>query len=352
MISRKTLGILAVILIVLGLLATLTGKSRYSTDSSGGFVTILEGIDPSSVQSIRAWLGSAPDSAVDLARSGDGWVVASRWDWKAKDDLVKRLLDDLSGLKGEKRASTGELLADFQADDENGLHLVGSGTGGTELFHLVVGKSAPRGGTFVRREGSDDIYITQAALRSSFGVWGDEPKPPDAKRWIELRVYQGDRMDVDRVDVRDGSRDLVLEKEFAMVEPAPPAPAEGDSAAAAEPAPSAEPVPDRSDWTWKPDQAGEFDKNKVDGILGTLCSLYAFDVADPDSVESYGLVDPSRSVEIDLQDGSKVDVYFGKATEDGKKVYFRVGKDGKPALIYSSTVDRIFAKREDLKPQA
>ena len=97
MISRKTLGILAGILVVLGLLSTLTGRSRYSTAEGGGFVPILENIDPASVQTITAWLGSKPDESVELSRAGDGWSVTSRWGWTAKEDLVQRLVHGVTG---------------------------------------------------------------------------------------------------------------------------------------------------------------------------------------------------------------------------------------------------------------
>jgi hypothetical protein len=359
MMTRKTLWGLFGALVVVGLLSMMTGRARYSTAEGGGFQDILPGFDAGEVQTVKAWLGSLPDEPVELRRQGEGWVVASRWDWTAKEDLVKRLLDDLEGLRGEKRAASAEVLADFQADDSLGLHLVASGAGGGELFHLVVGKSSVRGGGFLRRAGSDEVYLTQAPLRSSFGVFGDEPKAPDAKRWIELRVHQADRQDVDRVVIHGAGGDIVLEKEFELVEAAPEptaaadsTEAEADSAqaeAAAGPAPL---VPDRTEWTWRPDRAGEFDKGKADGILGSLCSLYAFDVADPESLAAYGLDSPSRSVEVFFEDGDPLTVEFGNDSEDEKRTYFRIAPDGKPAEIYKSTVDRIFPTREDLKPKA
>jgi hypothetical protein len=356
MISRKVLLVLAGVLVALGLISALTGRSRYATAEHGGFVELLdESFDAAQVQRIRAWLGSLPDEPVVLERSGEGWVVASRWGWTAKEDLVKRLLDDFQALRGEKRASSADVLADFEADDEKGLHVVAEAGGGSELFHLVVGKTSVRGGGFVRLMGSNDVYLTQTALRSSFGVWGEEPKAPDPKRWIELRVYQADRLDVDRITIRDGAKETVLEKEFALAAAAPP-PAPADTTAPADtagaPPPSAPPGPDRSDWTWKRDASGEFDKNKADGILSTLCSLYAFDVAAPESTAAYGLDAPKRSAEIALQSGETVTVWFGADTEDAKKTWFRVGPDGRPAVIYKSTVDRIFQKRQDLKPEA
>ena len=96
---------------------------------------------------------------------------------------------------------------------------------------------------------------------------------------------------------------------------------------------------------------GDFDKNKADGILGTLCNLYASDVVAPsDDKDPFGLESPTRSVDLSYHDGHTVHIAFGNTAEDGKKMYVRVGKDGLPALIYKSTVDRLFPARSELKP--
>lgn len=340
MMSRKSLTLLAIALVVLGVLSWVTTKRRYATVEGGGFEQLMDKpIDGAAVHTIRAWLGSEPDSTVELDRAGDGWIVASSYGWPAKADLVNTLLDDLSNLKGELRSSSADVLADYQIDDDNGVHVIGQGTGGTELFHLVVGKTALRGGSFVRREGSNDVFLSGASLRSSFGVWGDEPKPPQPKRWLELRVHKAERQDIDRIVLHDGGEDIALEKGF---ETAPPA--EDDSSGVS--------MPDRSQWTWKADKQGEFDKSKADGILGTLCNLYASDVVPPSEEDDpFGLKNPKRSLDITFQDGHTVHIAFGNNAEEDKKTYVVVGEDGLPALIYKSTVDRLFPSRSELKPQ-
>lgn len=343
MMNRKLLVGLVVALAVLAGLSWFTKRERYSTTEGGGFEELLEKpVDAGQVATIRAWLGSAPDSTVELTRAGDGWVVSSAYGWPAKPDLVTRLLEDLSGLKGERRSSSADVLADYQIDDGNGVHVVGLGTGGTELFHIVVGKTASRGGSFVRKNGSDDVLLTGASLRSSFGVWGDEPKPPEAKRWLELRVHQAERQEIDRITLHGGDGTIELVKEFAAA--APDTAAEGDSAA---------PAVDRTQWTWKDGSGNEVDKGKADGILGTICNLYASDAvspADPDDV--YGLAQPKRSVEVSFHDGRTETLYFGNNGPEDKKTYAKVGEDGLPALIYKATVDRLFPERSTLKPAA
>ena len=348
MMNRRFLIILAGALVVLVGLSLLTSKARYSTTRGGGFESVLESKpDTGQIQSIKAWIGEKPDSSVVLERSGDGWTIPSRYGWKAKNDLVQQLLDELAGMKGEIRSSKAEVLPDYQIDDQNGLHVVAASTGGAELFHIVAGKSAAQGGSFVRRQGSNDVFMTTSSLRSTFGVWGDTPRPPDAKRWINLEVHKAERNDVDRIVLHSKGEEIVLQKELATPVPPPPpadqAPAPPDSAA---PAPSV----DRSNWTWKKDARGEIDKGKADSVLGTLCSLYAAEVADPAKLEEYGFGPGARVAEITFADGRTTRIEFGKEIEDGKKVVFRVD-GGMPAEIYKGSVDRIFQSRKELSPQ-
>lgn len=356
MISRRTHTILAGALIVLVGLSFVTSKKRYSTVKGGGFSTLLDAkVDSTQIQTIKAWIGEKPDSAVVLERAGEGWQVSSSWGWNAKGDLVKQLLTDLSGMRGELRSSDPKVLSDYQIDDEKGLHVVAASSGGAELFHLIAGKAATQGGSFVRRQGSNEVYLTRSSLRSSFGVWGDTPRVPEAKRWINLEIHKAEREDVDKIVLTSGGQTLVFEKEFAMTV-APPVPAPVDTAAGAADSaaapPATPPVPtiDRANWTWKKDAKGEFDKNKVDSILGTLCSLYASEVADPSTVDQYGFGADAKVAELVMKDGTTARIEFGKDTPDGKKVYFRSG-EGLPAEIYKTTVDRVFQARKELSPQ-
>ncbi len=350
MITRRTLVILGGALVVLAGISWLTSKKRYSTVEGGGFASVLSAkVDSTQVQSIKAWLGGKPDSAVVLERAGDGWQVASRWGWTAKTDLVKQLLRDLSDLTGEVRSSDPKVLADYEIDDEKGLHVVAAGSGGSEIFHLVGGKTAAAGGAFVRREGSNAVFVTRSSLRSSFGVWGEPPRVPDPKRWLDLEIQRVERNDVDRVILTAGGVSTVFEKEFAMTVPPPVEPAAGDTANAPSPEPAV-PAIDRTNWTWKKDARGELDKNKVDGILGTLCSLYAAEISDPASLDQYGFGEGAKVAELVLQDGTTKRVEFGSDTADEKRVYFRAA-GGLPAEIYKSTVDRIFLARKELTPE-
>ncbi|MDP6461992.1 MAG: DUF4340 domain-containing protein [Gemmatimonadota bacterium] len=328
---NRTLWVLVGLFLVLVVLSQLTGKRRNATTEGGGIVPLITGLDTAEIGSIRAWLGSSPDSVLEVRRSGDGWEVSSRWNWPAKQTQVDQFMNSLNDLRGEIRSSTEDILADYDLDEESGLHVVAMGLGGTERFHVIAGKTASRGGSFTRLADSPAVYLVRASLRSTFGIWGDSPEAPDAKRWVDLSIHKADRNEVDQV-VLQGDDRIVLTKVL-------PAPAGPDS------------VVDRSSWTWKADAHGGFDKAAADGIVGSLCSLYAQNVADPAGIDRYGLGEGSRIATLTMADGTTREIRFGAETEDGQSCYMRVGPDGNPATLHKGTADRLFPDRESLTPK-
>jgi hypothetical protein len=328
---KRTLVILAIVFVGLLVLSQLTSRRRLATTEGGGFVEIIPtGIDTGEIESLRGWLGSAPDTLVELKRAGDGWVVASLYDWPVQENRVTQLLDDVAGLSGELRSSTEAVLPDYQIDDESGFHLIGGRAGGSEVFHIVIGKNSPRGGSFIRNAGSNDVYAASASFRSNFGLYGDDPGPPEGGRWADKQVLNVERNDVDKVVLTTPDDTIVLEKAFETPEE------EGA-------------LPDRTQWTWIDDDRGEFDKAKADRVLNAICRLYAADIVDPAGIDTLGLGDTARVGEITLSNGTVERVRFGAQNEASQQVYF-VKDGGMPATIHTSTVDRIFVARADLSP--
>jgi hypothetical protein len=341
---QKRLGLMAIVLVALIGLAKVTGDKRLETSKGGGFATLIDpSIDLGTVDVLRGWMGSKPDSAVELKRSGEKWLVGTAWDWPAKETQVKGLLDELAGLNGEQRPSNDEVLADFQLDDEKGFHLVGAKSGGSEVFHLVVGKNA-RGGDFVRKSGSKDVYLTTKAIRSKFGLWGDDPKPPQGRRWVELNLFKVERGDIDKVVLRGETGELTLERVFA---PMPP-PAAPDSSIDM----GGTPPVDRANYTYRADAKGEIDKAKGDQVVGAVASLYAAEILDPSrSAADLGLAPPKRVAEVTMKDGTTTRILFGNPATDENRFYFQL-EGGKPAEINKAAVERIFPDRKSLSPGA
>lgn len=339
--NLKTLiGVLAVLFVVMFLAQMLTDR-RGPTVEQGGFETLVDAsVEADAIDVVRGWLAASPDTTIELRRTPDGWVAASAHDWPVREDRVTTLLGMLEGLSGEKRSSSADVLADYQLDDETGFHLVAGSDGGTELLHLVVGKNA-RGGDFVRRDGSNDVYLTAAGIRSSFGLWGETPTISQ-RQWIDTEVLKVDAKEIDAVTIDGDGVELALTRQF---EELPPSSADDEEGADL----GGEPGLDRNAYTYAPDGAGEIDKAKADRLVRSAASLYAYDVADPDSIDAYGLGGDAALVTIRMSDGTEHHLRFGEITADDRR-YFMI-EGGKPALIHKGTPERLFVERSTLSPE-
>lgn len=327
-------GALAVLIAI----SQFTTSKRLETAEDGGFADVLgKSVDTGTIHDIKAWVGFAPDTVVHLSRKGDGWIVASAWDWPADQNKVDQLLNGISDLKGERRSADTSVLEDYAIDEENGLHLTGLTSGGGEVFHLVVGKNSRSGGNFVRRAGSDVVYTTRESMRSNFGLWSEEPKTPESKGWLDLELFRTDRLGIDKVSLTTEGKSLVLTKTF---EEQPP-----DSNGVV-------PPPNRNVWAWEASDGDDVYKPKADNVVGALAAIRAAEAVDPTQIEAYGLGEGARIAEITLEDGTVHTFRFGDVSdEDESRVYVMV-EEGRPALIYKSIVDRIFVSRSDLRPPA
>lgn len=266
-----------------------------------------------------------------LQRSGADWRVESRYGHPAANDKVEGLLGELTGLLGEYRSDDEAVLVDYSLNEGSALHLRAYDLAGVELGHLLLGgRRTGAAGFFARRDGEQKAYAARGGLLGSLGVWGEE-REPKAKTFLDLKAFEVDRQQVDRIHVMNEADRLELVKAFA---PPPP-----DTLAV-----------DRGDYEWR---AGDtaLDKAKVDGVLGALASVWARDLLDP--AADYGFNEASRRAELHLADGSSAVLEFGATVNEPEAgVAMRVYGDKAVYLVYDRLPERIFKSREELVPDA
>ena len=125
-------------------------------------------------------------------------------------------------------------------------------------------------GSICRVPGSSAVYLSEKGVLGNLGIYGP-PAAPTSKYFLDLQAVKVDRLDVDRIVLVDGDTTVDLVKEFAA-EPVPEGSPEGT-----------EPGVDRMTWEWKLGNGKDaaLAKTKVDGLLGSVVSIRAGDVADP-----------------------------------------------------------------------
>jgi hypothetical protein len=346
MLNRRNLLILTGILVVLIVISVAQRRTPTERNSE-----VLVAGEYARSDLGRLTIGYGQDAeAVVLENGPEGWFLPTAWNARASDQRLDALLQSLSELRGEFRSDSPEVVPDYGFSDSTTVTLRGYDPGGGELFALEVGGKPEGGrGNFVKRPGSDEVFLTGANLLSNLGLWSG-PDRPTSRHFLELQAFRGEREAVDRL-VLGGAEELTLIKEFETIVP--------DSAVAD--STGAEPTVDRSQWEWRlegPDgeKLGMAVKTRADGVLGAAVNVRAQDVVDPHhSLEGYGLGDGARTVTIVLADGSERRLAFGDQREaegDQPGGYYMVDLDAPDTVwvVGEYAANNIFKSREDLLP--
>src|SRR5258705_5230551 len=168
-------------LIALGVLGILGGAailanlntttSTVQKDLTNGFAA-FRSADLATVNRIAIKKAKEKDKgSVELRRKGDGWTIASAWDYPADKKKVQELLDELKKVRtgtisGSQRSSHQQ----FKVDDEKGIQVYLFDSKDQKLGRVVIGGDAPTrtlsSGTFVRFEDEDQVWEVEASLRN------------------------------------------------------------------------------------------------------------------------------------------------------------------------------------------
>jgi hypothetical protein len=282
---------------------------------------------------------AAVATTVVLERDGKGFVVSSSADAKKQKHPVdeaqlKPLLDAIGELQaGDVVANKAEKLKDFEIDDAHGTHVVISTSKG-KAIDLLFGRAAKGGGTTVREQGKNDVFVAKGRLGALV--------KKDASQWRKKSIVDKKADDFTTVTVvqPDGQK-IVLDAE-TKEEPAPPA-EEGKEA----PAPKV-----TTTWTLTEPAtlpAGfRLDDNSLGRVASSLATLRAADFADDVDDATAGFVAPHTVITAKGKDGKDVVLHLG-AKDDKKRVYARVDGDPQVYLVAEYAVKNVDKGLDDLR---
>ncbi|MBU9888286.1 MAG: DUF4340 domain-containing protein [Candidatus Omnitrophica bacterium] len=148
--------------------------------------------EPAKVEGIYLERRGKSVPPVSLVRKDVGWTVASRWDVLADESRVVRFLEKLRDLRGELRATGDRFYGDFGIGDAEAFTAQLTGKDGAALLDLRIGtKRAGREGYFLRRAGTDTIYLTETDLGELLGIFTDlSEAAPSADPWVDLSLFE------------------------------------------------------------------------------------------------------------------------------------------------------------------
>ncbi|MGQ0506688.1 MAG: DUF4340 domain-containing protein [Myxococcaceae bacterium] len=263
-------------LVVVGVFAALliaVFATRGSQVSVGVKKLALPKLDKSKVTQLSV---SGPKNAV-LKKEGDAWKVDGH---AAETSQVEAAIDAINELKdAEFLSDRADKQAGYELDDAKGLKLAVE-EGGAKKVDVVLGKASQNGGFYLRKAGSDDVFVYRGRL--------DYTVRKNADEWRKKQILSLKAEDIQR---------LILK-----------------SKSGAETKVAAGDAPNK--WTLEAPAAPanfRFDPSAPQQIAAQLSSLTAqgflegADAAD----DKTGLGGPHDSVEAELKDGKKVGVHLG-----------------------------------------
>jgi hypothetical protein len=282
-----------------------------------------------------------PAKNVVLEKDGAGFVVydAAKADKKfaVDDTLVKPLLDAIGEFStGDLVANKADKLAGFEIDDAKGLHVAITTTKGKQL-DLLFGRAAKGGGTTVRAQGSDDVFVAKGRLgalaRKEVSAWRK-------KTIVERKADDFTGLAIARAD---GSK-LALVGETK----------EEDVTLPDQTSDAGTTTTKRKTTTWKLSEPASLpagfrlDDGAVSRLPAALATLRAVDFADDVTDDGAGFAAAHTTITAKGADGKDVVVHVGKKDDKGR-VYLKVDGDKQVYVVADYTAKNLDKGLDDLR---
>jgi hypothetical protein len=194
-------GVLAALIVVAYLVMQRPGESS-SPESSG---TTLVEYDSSAVDKIEI---RSPSVTAVIEREGGVWMVTAPLHYRADDATVASTLS--SGKRMEIKglvSSNPQKRSVFQVDSSG--TLVRIFEHGAEKTVFWIGKPSPSyTETYVRREGSNDVYLASGLFSSNFSRRTNE--------WRDKTIFKTDQDAIPAVTLRFGDTTVALTRQDSV----------------------------------------------------------------------------------------------------------------------------------------
>jgi hypothetical protein len=272
--NKILLGVLAVQVVLAVLVLVRKDASAPLKDQP-----LLSGFDAATVTRIQVF-ASGKAKPLELAKRGDGWVIASHHDYPAEISKVTDALAPVAKLAAAEPVATSATrhkqlrVADGEYDRKV---IVTAGGQDTTLY---IGGSAGLRRTAVRLGSDENVWGVTGLSASTFGA--------EARDWVARNYYEIPRDQITKLEIERAGMKLELER----------APAgDADDAAAAPPDPGWKLTIDGKPVTLAADE--QLDSFEIDTVISNVALIDA-QPADPNRDASK----PAATVTVHRKDGA------------------------------------------------
>jgi len=255
-------------------------------------------------------------AAVTLTRAAGIWYVAQDENaYKADASAVNQIVTSIADIQvGNAISDNPSNQIKFQVDTLTG-STVELYSGDRLLAGLVIGKmSSDFGHTYVRRTGSENVYLARGMLTHLF------TRTPDD--WRDNTVIEVPQGDVISIEFKSGT------EHYQVV---------------------------RSDSIWQLSTSPfsemvDGDQDRISRLLSTLCQLDAAGFATPYDTTEYDFADVQSIWSITLSDGSAILLESAAVIGDSERHFVRVSGDETIFILPENVWSEIAKSFDDLLP--
>ncbi|HDP35667.1 MAG TPA: DUF4340 domain-containing protein [Candidatus Hydrogenedentes bacterium] len=303
-----------------------------------GLATLApEGLTRKDIARVELYSGAAPDEKVVLERENDAWRIASLYNAPVNNSTLDGFLEKALNLKGEPRAKadTDARLSEFSLKDDEAFHVQLFKKGAdAPVMDILVGKSADFRTVFVRKGGSNQIFVESANLRREAGVSdsGDSAIPKPTK-WLQTTLLELDREKITRVALQYPEKELVFERQEVVVEKTE----ESDQDTEGEEGEKVPVAPEEPEieYKWTLASGGfteTFKETELETLLSKFGSLVITNAVDPEKPADWGFEPPLYKATLSREGEDDV-VLWGGRDKPGGDTYIKL-EGAEPPLIY------------------
>ncbi len=308
----KTTLILFGALLLLVLLAYLMEKplSEREKEQKESSVLLFSAATSEAVQKIES---KSAENDVTLEKRGEGWVVLKEDQaFPADPKAVESVLDTFEGLKqGRPVSKNPDKQGLFEVTAEKGVEVRAIGANEEVLAHFFVGKTGPDFfSTYVRKDGSNDVFLANSYLRSIFDK--------SVKDWRNKRILEFPVEEVKELTITEENKSIRVRKD------------------------------DTETWWVMDPEKVTANESVVEKIASTLAQLRASDFAETDDPAEYELAEPQRKVTAKLTNDVLHTLLIGKKKDEAK--YYVKNEAKKTVFVIDKfRIENMMKTLEDLK---
>jgi hypothetical protein len=196
---KRNLLVQFAILIVLGIIAYVVLRQPGEVSSSGSLAKTLVEYDSAAVDRIDI---SSPRSSVRLENQGGGWMVTSPVNYRADETTVTSAVGTGRKIELTSLVSSNPNKRKLFQVDSSGTLVTIYENGKKEAAFYIGKMGSTYTETYVRAEGSDDVYIAKGFLSATFNR--------QVKEWRDRSIFKTDQNAIRSVKFQYGDTTFVL----------------------------------------------------------------------------------------------------------------------------------------------